>query len=335
MADVLHFELPSKQLYLALNEISRSLKEINESKIYGNAQAFKLNLANSIWGQEGYEYKSGFLELLLSYYGIGLKLQDFMQSPDKARQEINRWVSKETEKKIQDLIPAGGINDMTRLVLANAIYFYASWATPFWENSTKDEDFFLLDGGNVKIPMMKMVEYISYHKGSGFQAVRLPYVGERFSMFIILPDIKRFTKFENQMNIKVLNQIPSKVKRRKVELTLPKFNFDSTFSLKETLASLGMNLAFSGKADFSGMVATEKLFIHNVFHKAYITVDEKGTEAAAATAVLPQVVAYGFRIKEKVYKFNANHPFIFFIYDSVTGSILFLGKVLNPSIAGR
>jgi serpin B len=165
MAKVLHFERSSKQICLALNEVSRSLKEIDESKIYGDAQAFKLNLANSIWGQEGYEYKSDFRELLLKYYGTDLKLQDFIQFPEKARQEINRWVSKETEKKIRDLIPAGGINDMTRLVLANAIYFFASWATPFWKNSTQDDNFFLLNGGKVKVPMMKMVEYISIIRG--------------------------------------------------------------------------------------------------------------------------------------------------------------------------
>jgi serpin B len=291
---------------------------------------FKLNLANSIWGQEGYSFNPDFLNLLLKYYDTGLKLNDFNRFPEEARQEINRWVSKITEDKIQDLIPTGGIDSLTRLVLANAIYFYAGWAFPFWKNSTHDGEFFLLGGDRVEVSMMENVEHFGYTKGNGFQAVRLPYVGGRISMVIILPEIERFAEVENSLDIKYLNRILSRVKRRKVKLSLPKFSFDSTFSLRDTLVSLGMTDVFSDKADFSGMEDTQELYIHNVFHKAYIDVDEKGTEAAAATAVPMAAVAYGFRVREKVYRFKADHPFIFFVRDSETGSILFLGRVLDP-----
>ena len=177
--------------------------------------------------------------------------------------------------------------------------------------------------------MMKEVEHINYMKGRGFQAVSLPYLGGRFSMYIVLPDIKRFADLESKLDVKFVDRIQSKIKLKKVELTLPKFSFDSTFSLMDTLVSLGMPAAFSDEANFSGMDGSQELFINNVFHKAHIAVDEKGTEAAAATAVL-QAVAYETRVREKIYTFNADHPFIFFIYDSETGSILFLGRVLDP-----
>jgi serpin B len=219
---------------------------------------------------------------------------------------------------------------MTRLILANAIYFYASWAKPFGELSTHDADFFLLDGEKVEVSMMENVGNFMYVKGNGFQAVSLPYVGSRFSMDIILPEIKRFAEFERKLDTKFINRIHSRSKRRKVNLSLPKFGFDSAFSLMDTLVSLGMRDAFSENADFSGMEATQELFINNVFHKACIDVDEKGTEAVAATALLMQPVAHGMRAPEKVYRFNADHPFIFMIHDSVTGSILFLGRVLDP-----
>ena len=182
MADALHFELPSEQLHSAFRKICRSLKEIDISEIYGDAQVFKLNLANSIWGQEGYSYTPDFLNLLLKYYGTGLKLHDFKRFPEEARQEINRWVSKITEDKIRDLIPAGGIDRLTRLVLANAIYFYAGWAFPFGEYSTHDGEFFLLGGDRVEVSMMENVDHFEYLKGNGFRAVRLPYVGGRISM---------------------------------------------------------------------------------------------------------------------------------------------------------
>jgi serpin B len=331
MERVLHLDLPIKEFSVNLKEVCSSLGGIDESIGIGNAQVFKLNLANSIWGQEGYAYKPDFLKLLLDYYSTGVKLLNFIHAPEKARQEINRWISKETEKRIQNLIPPGGISDMTRLVLANAIYFYASWENPFKKNSTRDNYFYLLNGESVKVPMMTMVKHVDYYKGPGFQVVSLPYVGGRFSMYIILPPLKRFEIFERKLDAKLIRSICSSVRRRKVDVTFPKFNYDGSFSLRRALVSLGMELAFCDQADFSGMEPTRELFIHNVYHKAFIAVDEKGTEAAAASAGTPTAVAYRFGFREKVYKFTADHPFIFFVYDPVTGSILFMGRVLNPN----
>jgi serpin B len=326
----LHFDLPSKELHLAFKAVRRSLEESGKDEIYGDGTAFKLNLANSIWGHKGFAYKSDYTNLLSEYYGAGLRLLDFIGNTEKSRGEINQWVSHETGGKIQDLIPAGGINNLTRLILANAIYFYASWAIPLPEHATHDGDFTLLDGEVVEAPLMESIEYHWYTKGWGYQAVSLPYIGDRYSMYVILPDLKRFKDFESKLDVKFIDRVVSKVKRVKVELTLPKFKFDSNFSLKGTLVSLGIKDAFTESADFSGMVSDQELFIDDVYHKAYLAVDEKGTEAAAATGIGMAVTAFGMSVREKVYRFNADHPFIFLIYDAQTGSILFMGRVLDP-----
>jgi serpin B len=304
MADAMHFDLPNNQLHLAFSELRRSIEDIDESKVYGDGQVFKMNLANSIWCQKGYAFKSDYINLLINYYSSGLKLVDFNRSPEECRREINDWVSRKTEEKIQNLIPPGGVDRLTRLILANAVYFYAGWEIPFWKNSTQDGDFSLLNGEKVNVSMMNMVERIGYLKRRGFQAVSLPYVGERFSMQIILPNIQRFEEFERKLDSKLINRIHSRAKTVKVDLTMPKFSFDSTLSLLDTLVSLGMKDAFSDKADFSGMEDTKELYIHDVYHKAYISVDEKGTEAAAATAGPMVAVAYMPGMRERVYQFK-------------------------------
>jgi serpin B len=307
------------------------LKDVPETSAMMGGDAFTLNLANSIWCQEGYTVNSDYLDLLRDYYHTGLKLVDFIHSPEKAREAINRWVSKETNDKIKDLISPGGVHDMTRLVLANAIYFYAGWVHPFMEHRTHKEDFTLLDGGKVRVSMMELVERFKYHQGRGFQAVSLPYVGQGFEMLVLLPELKSFKEFESKLDAKLITKVISKLKRKKVELSFPKFKFDAMFSLKEVLISMGMEDAFTNDADFTGIEDSRRLFIDNVFHKAVIDVDEKGTEAAAATAVMVAAKAIGLTPPEKVYRFNADHPFIFLIYNTTTESILFLGRVLNPS----
>jgi serpin B len=304
--------------------------EIIEKEKTSSGDAFTLNLANSIWCQEGYTFRLEYLDILREYYSTGLKLVDFIHSSEKARAAINSWVGKETKDKIKDLIPPGGVHDMTRLVLANAIYFYAGWVHPFMEHRTHQEDFTLLDGGKVKVSMMELIERFKYHQGRGFQAVSLPYVGQGFEMLVLLPELENFIAFENKLDAKLIAKVIFKLKHKKVELSLPKFKFDAMFSLKNVLISLGMEDAFTNTADFTGIEDSRRLFIDNVFHKAVIDVDEKGTEAAAATAILVAASAIGFSRPEKVYRFNADHPFIFLIYDLDTESILFQGRVENP-----
>jgi serpin B len=333
MAAALHFELPPEKLHPAFGQARRSIevKVEDERKSPWSGSPVRLKVANGIWGLEGYEYNSDFLKVLAEHYNTDLKLRDFVGSPEKARREINDWVSKTTEDKIRDLIPPGGINTLTRIVLANAIYFYGSWAEEFWKNSTEEKDFTLLDGEKVKVSMMKVVRHMGYHQGAGYQAVSVPYLGERFSMFVILPELERFGEFENGLDANLISRIQARLKsEKKVELYLPKFGFDSSFSLKEKLVSMGMTNVFAEGADFSGIASGEDIFLHDVFHKAFIAVDEKGTEAAAATSI-PVAAAYGgFHIPEKIYLFNADHPFIFLIHDSLTETILFLGRMLDP-----
>jgi serpin B len=259
-------------------------------------------------------------------YGAGLRVLDFLGAPEESRLTINDWVAKQTEERIENLIPKGLINPMTRLVLTNAIYFNAAWAYPFDEDLTSDGVFHRLDGGEVTVPMMHQTESFGYAEGDGYQAVELPYDGDELSMVILLPASGQFEAFEEALDVEQANAIINALRGKEVVLTMPKFEFDSEFSLRETLAALGMPIAFSGDADFSGMTGTRELYIADVVHKAFVSVDEAGTEAAAATAVVMEMSA----IPETV-EVTIDRPFIFFIRDIETGAILFVGRILNPA----
>lgn len=329
MADVMHFNLPQEQLHQAFSELCRELNHLDDKKLSKEEMIFTLNIANSIWGQEGYSFKPDFVNLLSESYEAGLRLLDFVGEPEKSRQEINDWVSEETEEKIKNLIPPGAIDHLTRMVLANAIYFYADWLFPFEAESTHDRDFTLSNGEKVPVPMMWQEEYFEYGEGNGYQIIQLPYKGDRISMVILLPAVDQYKDFEESLNVENITGMLSNLVIKKVELSMPKFTFESEFSLAETLVSMGMRDAFSlGAADFSGMDGTHELYISEVFHKAFVAVDEKGTEAAAATAVIMRGKA--IPMEEETVAFNADHPFMFLIRDTETGSILFLGRVMDP-----
>jgi serpin B len=268
-----------------------------------------------------------FLNTLAQNYGAGVNLLDFINSPEPSRVTINNWVSNETNDKINDLIPQGAITPSTRLVLTNAIYFDAAWQYPFSGDKTSNGTFNLLDGSTVSVPMMNNEASYGYTTGNGYQAVELPYSGNQIAMDIIMPGAGNFMAFESGMTADSVSGIINNLQVKSLNLTVPKFNFDSSFSLKDALSALGMPIAFSDQADFSRMTGNTDLNIADVVHKAYVAVDEQGTEAAAATGVIMSAMA----AMPNSLTININQPFIFVIRDIQTGSILFVGRVLNPA----
>ena len=327
MADALDFILPPDRLHPAFNSLDLELSLRGEGAKGKDGEGFRLNIVNAIWGQKDYEFLSEFLDLLAENYGAGLRILDFARAPEESRITINNWVSDQTEGRIEDLIPQGLIDVLTRLVLTNAIYFNAAWQYPFQEDVTQDGPFYLLDGGEVTVPMMRQTESLGYAEGDGYQAVELPYDGSELSMAILLPAPGQFEAFEDRLDAQQVDGIIGRLEQRQVALTMPKFEFESDFSLGETLAAMGMPVAFSGSADFSGMTGNRDLFIADVIHRAFVSVDEAGTEAAAATAVMMEMSAP----PEEPVEVTVNRSFIFLIRDIETGTILFIGRVVNPS----
>ena len=333
MADVLHFTLSQERLHPAFNALDQELAQRGEGAEgkgeadSRGAKGFRLNIANAIWGQEDYRFLDTFLDILAQNYGAGLRTLDFAGSPEESRVAINDWVNEQTEGKIEDLIPQGGIDALTRLVLTNAIYFNAAWANPFEEAATREEAFTLLDGREVSVPMMRQSESLGYAAGEGYQAVELPYDGREMSMVIVVPEEGEFEAFEDSLDAGQVEAVIEQLRRRQVALKMPRFEFDARFSLKEALTALGMPQAFSDAGDFSGMTGKKDLLISDVFHKAFVSVDEAGTEAAAATAVVMKLTSAAPDSVEV----NVDRPFLFLIRDIETGAILFVGRVVDPS----
>ncbi|MGD2143540.1 MAG: serpin family protein [Anaerolineae bacterium] len=333
MAEALQFNLPQDQLHPAFNALDQELAQRGEGAAgkddpdEEHPKGFRLKIANAIWGQTEYEFLGAFLDVLAENYGAGLRVLDFASSAEEARVTINQWVSDRTEGKIENLLPKGSIGSATRLVLTNAIYFNAAWANPFEEQATEPGPFTRLDGSEVTVPMMRQAESFGYAEGDGYQAVELPYDGHELSMVILLPERGTFEAFEDSLGAGLVQAVIENLARGQVDLTMPKFEFDSGLSLNDALSALGMPKAFTGEADFSAMTGDKSLFISAVLHKAFVSVDEQGTEAAAATAVaMVASAAPGDSVEVVV-----DDPFIFLIRDIETGAVLFVGRVLDPS----
>ena len=326
MAATLQFLLEQERLHPAFNWLDAELASRGEGAQGKDGEGFRLNIVNAIWGQKDYGFLSAFLDVLAENYGAGLRILDFASETEKSRLAINDWVSDQTEERIEDLIPQGVLTSGTRLVLTNAIYFNAAWEYPFDEDMTEDGPFYLLDGGQVVVPMMRQTESFGYTDGEGYQAVELLYDGDELSMVIMLTEDGQFEVFEEGLQADTVSDIIGGLQLTEVALAMPQFEFDSEFSLKDTLAEMGMPIAFSGAADFSGMTGSPDLSIDAVLHKAFVSVDEAGTEAAAATAVIMTEEA-----PEPLVWLTLDRPFIFLIRDIGTGAILFVGRVLNPT----
>jgi serpin B len=326
MAKALDFTLPQAQLHPAFDDLALQLASRGQGASGTNGKSFALNIANALWCEKTYNFLPDFLNTLGQNYGAGVNLLDFVNSPEPSRVTINNWVSNETNNKINNLIPAGAIAPQTRLVLTNAIYFDAAWQNPFSADKTQNGTFNLLDGSTVSVPMMNNEASYGYTQGTGYQAVELPYSGGQVAMDIIMPDAGNFTTFESGMTAGSVSAIISNLQTKSINLTMPKFNFDSSFSLNSALSALGTPIAFSNQADFSGMTGNKDLTIADVVHKAYVAVDEQGTEAAAATGVVMSAMAVMNQNNVTI-----DQPFIFMIRDIQTGAILFVGRVLNPA----
>jgi serpin B len=291
-------------------------------------EPMQLNIANAVWAEKTFSFLPEFLDTIAINYGAGVNLANFKNEPNQERTTINNWVSDQTEDKINDLLPDGSITTDTRMVLVNAIYFKADWLDQFDANHTGDYPFNLLDGTQVNIPMMGQGMYIPYTQGEGYTAVELPYAGDTAAMDIIVPDAGKFEDIESALTDDMFNTIIGNMSQTSLMLSLPKFKFESSFGLSNTLDQLGMVDAFNANtADFSGMTGNKDLFIGNVIHKAFVAVDEEGTEAAAATAVIME--AAGAPMWDV--SLLVDRPFIFIIRDKVNGQVLFIGRVLNPA----
>ncbi len=326
MADALRFALPQARLHPAFNRLDLELARRGEDVDDAEGDGFRLNIANSIWGQAEFDFVAEFLDVLAESYGAGLRVVDFAGDPETARQTINEWVEARTEGRIEDLLPEGVITALTRLVLTNAIYFKASWAVPFEEQATADGAFHLLDG-EVAVPLMHGSVEGGYARGDGWAAADVPYYGDELSMLVIVPDGGTFADFEARFDGAVLDAVVAGLEHHQIALTFPRFGFEAAFGLNDTLAALGMEVAFRcGPADFTGMYAPGGLCITDVVHKAFVDVDEAGTEAAAATAVV-----VGFESEPPAAELVVDRPFIFLIRDRTTGTILFVGSVVDPS----
>lgn len=285
-----------------------------------------LRIANSTFGQRGMTLVPAYLDALATRFGAGVRLVDYVTKTEAARKLINGWVDDQTEHRIPQLLVPGIITTDTRLTLVNAIYLKAAWQTPFPESATKAGTFHLADGSTVEVPMMATTTSLPYAAGDGWQAVELPYIGGSLALTVIVPD--DLAAFEASLTAEQLAWIFGQLHESDVTLGFPKFGIETKAMLADVLAALGMPSAFDpGRADFSGITTEEALFISDVVHQANIDVDEKGTTAAAATAVVMRGTASLEHVALQV-----NRPFLFALRDRPTGAVLFLGRVVDPSI---
>jgi serpin B len=323
MAQVLHFDNQLAEAHAYYHKLLQQWNAADPKRPY------QLRVANRLWGQRDYPIQPPFLALTKQEYGAEMQLLDFAQA-GPARREINQWVEKQTNDKIKDLIPSGAIDGSTRLVLTNAVYFKGNWLRPFAKTATQDEDFAVSAERKVKVPLMHQKAAFGYAEEDTFQALELPYEGNELSMVVLLPkQTDGLSELEKSLSLDRLQAVLSKLNSRQVVTSLPRFKLESSFSLNSTLQAMGMNRAFSRQADFTGISSVENLFISAVVHKAYVDVNEEGTEAAAATGVVMSR-AMAVRRPDPVPVFRADHPFLFLIRDVKAGSVLFMGRLIDP-----
>jgi serpin B len=325
MARVLHFNLPPPEVASAFASLGRQMEAIARS------ETLKLNIANSLWCQKDFPFIESFLALTREAFQAEARLVDFAQNPEAVRVEINTWVEQKTQDRIRDLIQPGQLVPATRLVLCNAIYFKGHWTEQFDPKATHPQPFFTQSGQQVQTPLMTQSLKLRTHAFGDFAAASLPYGSNELSMVIFLPKANDgLLAFEQHLNATNLNQWLSALDAApelKTDLFVPKFKLNCRLVLARTLAALGMPAAFSPSADFSGISAKPALEISDVVHQAYVDVNEEGTEAAAATGIIMKMTA----VQQSPPVFRVDHPFVFLIRENRTGTVLFLGRVLDPT----
>jgi serpin B len=328
MAQALQFHLPQDRLHPAFDQLDLTLTREGQSGS-DKGQPMQLDIANATWAEKTYKFLPSYLDTISKNYGAGIQLADFVNNSESVKNNINQWVGDETHQRIKDLIQGGAIDPTTRLVLINAIYFKADWKDQFDPTDTREASFHLLDGSVSQVRMMSNTLFDApYSSGNGYQAVELKYLGETAVMDILVPDDGTFRNFEDQLSNSKLDEILAGMQTATVALDLPKFGFKSNVDLGHLLADLGMPDAFDPNlADFSGMTGGRDLFISKALHQAFVSVDEKGTEAAAATSV---IMAPTSILRTEV-NLTIDRPFVFLIRDVASKQILFFGRVLDPS----
>jgi len=328
MTKTLRFSLDQANLHPAFANIESRLNKLQKA---GNV---KLSVANSLWPQQDYRFLNEYLSLIKKHYGVSITPVDYKHAREAARKMINKWVEDKTQDKIKNLIQPGILDALTRLVLVNAIYFKGNWESQFKTSRTKDAPFYLSPNNSVQAPIMTQKQKFRYGEIETLQVLELPYVGDELSMIVLLPQkADGLRQLESSLTVENLKRWKRRLGKREVLVFLPKFKMTSMFRLDKTLVSMGMVDAFNdSKANFAGMDGRpDWLYIGAVLHKAFVDVNEEGTEAAAATAVVMK--ARGIRALPPT--FRADHPFVFLIHENRTGSILFMGRVTDPTKTGE
>ncbi len=328
MASVFHFTLPPERLHPAIGAL---LADMNAPH-----QGYALSVADALWAEQDEHFLPAYLKLVETNYGAGFHPVDFKTDPEGVRATINRWVEKQTNDKIQNLLSAGSVTPLTRLILTNAIYFKAAWADQFSKSATENEDFHLSAGKTIQAPMMHNSGSYYYFKGPAFKALLLPYEKDEVSMLVLLPDnVDGLPALERSLTAANLEKWSAALGYAdEVVVSLPHFKIAQQFELSSALEDLGMKTAFDAdSADFSAMTGDKSLSISAAIHKAYIDLDENGTEAAAATAVVMEMATAARPLypPPPPILFTADHPFLFLIRDNASGAILFMGRVTNPT----
>lgn len=318
MSRVLHFE-KDIELHESFSKLIASLNE--------PSQNYRLSIANSLWLQKDYPLLRSFLDLVEKYYRAPVNVVDFVNDLENSVKKINTWIEEKTEGKIKDMITKNDVDSLTRLILTNAIYFKGMWEIPFDPSQTKKEFFYVDENTTVEIDMMKLTTKFRYFEDETAQILQIPYANSTLSMIIVLPKKGiRLNIVEKELSLEKLRHWLDRLEILEVQLYLPRFKLEQRFSLKEVLMKMGMVDAFTNAADFSGIDGTKMLKIQNVIHQAFVEVNEEGTEAAAATAVI-----IGIKMAPTIpVIFKADRPFLFFIYEKSNGVILFMGRLQKP-----
>jgi serpin B len=329
MGQVLRFDGSPQAVMQASGRLATSLQDPSRPIVF--------RIANRLFGEKSEEFEAAYLDATKAAFGAALEPVDFKKAAEAARRLINAWVEEKTEKRIKDLVPSNGVNRETRLVLVNAIYFLGDWMEPFRKESTVPRPFSLSAAVKKDVPTMHRADGLRFAARDGLKALELPYKGGNMSMLLLLPDaVDGLAALESSLNVERVDAIVASLSPVRVSVALPKFELEppAALPLGAVLAGMGMADAFSpAMADFTGIAnppdPRDRLFLSEVFHKAFVKVDEKGTEAAAATAVVMERAA---AMPEKLVEFRADHPFLFLIRDNATGLILFMGRVADPSV---
>jgi serpin B len=332
MKQVLHFDGTPDEVMQATGKLSAALQDPGRPIVF--------RIANRLFGEKTYKFEAAYLAAVKAAFGAPLEPVDFQGAPEPTRKLINGWVEEKTEKRIRDLIPQGAVKPDTRLALVNALYFLGDWLKPFEKEVTRPQAFFTSATRKKDVPTMHNSEQLRFAQKEGWKALELPYKGGQMSMLLVLPDaVDGIAALESSLTAPGLDAIVKSLAATKVIVSLPKFTVDppSSLALADTLVKMGMPIAFDRqKADFTGIAnppdLRERLVISDVFHKAFVKVDEKGTEAAAATAVM-MAKAGAMPPRETPVEFKADHPFLFFIRDNASGLLLFMGRVMDPGSA--